>query len=277
MESVMGEAVALAQEKVGTLDLGPGRTIAYRLIARPSRARAPQVVFFGGFMSDMTGRKAAALAEFCAGRGQGFLRFDHFAHGQSSGTMEQATVSGWAKDAVQVLERLTEGPLLLVGSSMGAWVMLLAALALPQRVHGLIGLAAAPDFTEELVWNAYSPEEQEKLMREGKIVEASPYTEQPYVFTRELIEDGRKHLLLKGPIAIAAPVRLIHGLSDRDVPYQTSLRLAEKLTGGDVAVTLIKGADHRLSREEDIAGIATTVAEMSAYSPPAKSAASPAR
>lgn len=273
----MGEAVALAQEKVGTLDLGPGRTIAYRQIAQQSRKPLPQVVFMGGFMSDMTGRKAAALAEFCAERGQGYLRFDHFAHGQSSGTMEQATVGGWTKDAVQVLDRLTEAPLLLIGSSMGAWVMLLAALSLPQRLHGLLGLAAAPDFTEELVWNAYSPEEQAKLMRDGKIVEASPYTEQPYVFTRALIEDGRKHLLLQGPVAIEAPVRLIHGMSDRDVPYQTSLRLAEKLTGRDVAVTLIKGADHRLSREEDIATIAATVAEMSAYSPAARSAANPAR
>jgi pimeloyl-ACP methyl ester carboxylesterase len=273
----MVEAVALVQEKVGTLSLTPDRIIAYRQIASKPGSSLPQVVFMGGFMSDMTGRKAAALAEFCAERGQSFLRFDHFAHGQSSGTMEQATVSGWANDAVQVLERLTEGPLLLVGSSMGAWVMLLAARALPQRIHGLIGLAAAPDFTEELVWNAYSPEEQEKLMREGKIVESSPYTEQPYVFTRELIEDGRKHLLLKAPVAIEAPVRLIHGLNDRDVPYQTSIRLAEKLTGRDVAVTLIKGADHRLSREEDIATIAAMVAEMSIYSPAAKSAAKPAR
>jgi pimeloyl-ACP methyl ester carboxylesterase len=273
----MGEAVALAQEKVETLEPSPGRTIAYRRIAPKSRAPLPQVVFIGGFMSDMTGRKAAALAEFCSKRGQGFLRFDHFAHGQSSGTMEQATVSGWANDAVQVLDRLTEGPLLLVGSSMGAWVMLLAALARPQRIHGLVGLAAAPDFTEELVWNAYSPDEQAKLMRDGKIVEPSPYNDQLYVFTRELIEDGRKHLLLKGPIAIEAPVRLIHGLADRDVPYQTSLRLAEKLAGSNVSVTLIKGADHRLSREKDIATIAATVETLSAYSPAEKSASSPAR
>lgn len=275
--SVMVEAVALAQEKVGTLPLSPERILAYRRIAAKPQISLPQVVFMGGFMSDMTGRKAAALAEFCAGRGQGYLRFDHFAHGQSSGTMEQATVGDWAKDAVQVLDRLTDGPLVVVGSSMGAWVMLLAALARPQRIQALIGLAAAPDFTEELVWNAYSPEEQERLMRDGKIVEQSPYGEQSYIFTRELIEDGRRHLLLNGPIAIEAPVRLIHGMADRDVPYGTSLRLAERLTGSDVAVTLIKGADHRLSRDEDLDTITTLVATMSNYSPAANSAARPAR
>jgi pimeloyl-ACP methyl ester carboxylesterase len=228
-------------------------------------------------MSDMMGRKAEALAEFCAARGQEFLRFDHFAHGQSSGTMAEATVGGWVEDATRVLDRLTEGPLVLVGSSMGGWVMLLTALARPDRVHGLIGLAAAPDFTEELVWNAYTPEEQAKLMREGQIVEASPYSDRPYIFTRALIEDGRRHLLLNGPIAIAAPVRLIHGMKDRDVPHNTALRLAERLASKDVVVTLIKDADHRLSRDEDLARIADTVAALSDYSPAANSDARPSR
>jgi pimeloyl-ACP methyl ester carboxylesterase len=272
----MSEATAGAQEKVGSLALGADRSIAYRQIAHGSDEHRPVVVFLGGFMSDMTGRKAEALAGFCAERGQGFLRFDHFAHGESSGIMEEATVGGWARDAVAVLDRLTDGPLVLVGSSMGAWVMLLAALARPQRIRALIGLAAAPDFTEELVWNAYTPEEREKLMRDGKIVEPSPYGEQPYIFTRALIEDGRRHLLLNGPIAIEAPVRLVHGLADRDVPYEIALRLAEKLTTQDVAVTLIKDADHRLSRNEDLARIAAIVAEMSDYAP-ANSASSPAR
>jgi pimeloyl-ACP methyl ester carboxylesterase len=273
----MGEAAAVVQEKVGTLALALGRTIAYRQLAPRPGVGLPGVVFMGGFMSDMMGRKAEALAEFCAGRGQGFVRFDHFAHGQSSGTMEDATVGGWVEDATGVLDRLTAGPLVVVGSSMGGWVMLLTALARPDRIHGLIGLAAAPDFTEELVWNAYMPEEQAKLMREGKIVEPSPYSERPYVFTRALIEDGRRHLLLNGPIAIEAPVRLIHGMKDRDVPYTTALRLAEHLVSNDVTVTLIKNADHRLSRDEDLAGIADTVAALSDYSPAARSAASPSR
>jgi pimeloyl-ACP methyl ester carboxylesterase len=263
MDSVMSEATAGAQEKVGTLDLGPGHAIAYRRIAPRSGGQRPTVVFIGGFMSDMKGRKAEALADICSRRGQGFLRFDHFAHGESSGTMEEATVGGWARDAVAVLDRLTQGPLVLVGSSMGAWVMLLAALARPERIHALVGLAAAPDFTEELVWNAYTAAEQERLMREGKIVEPSAYGDRPYIFTRELIEDGRQHLLLGAPIAIAAPVRLLHGIADRDVPYTTSLRLADKLTTADVIVTLIKDADHRLSRDEDLARIAAIVAELS--------------
>jgi pimeloyl-ACP methyl ester carboxylesterase len=273
----MSEATAMAQEKVGTLSTGSARTIAYRWIPPEPGASRPTVVFLGGFMSDMMGRKAEALARFCAARGQGFLRFDHFAHGQSSGAMEDATVGGWAEDAVAILDRLTAGPLVLVGSSMGAWVALLAALARPQRVQALIGLAAAPDFTEELVWNAYTPAEQETLMREGKIVEPSPYGERPYVFTRALIEDGRQHLLLNGPIAIDVPVRLIHGMADRDVPYTMALRLAERLASTDVAVTLIKDADHRLSRDTDIARIAAVVADTSDYSPAASSASSPAR
>ncbi|MGE5539294.1 MAG: alpha/beta hydrolase [Gemmatimonas sp.] len=273
----MSEATVMAQEKVGTLALGLDRTIAYRRLDPQPGVRLPEVVFLGGFMSDMTGRKAAALAQTCAARGQGFLRFDHFAHGTSSGDMERATVGGWAADAVAVVDRLTRGPLVLVGSSMGGWIMLLAALARPERMHALVGIAAAPDFTEELVWDAYSPEEQQRLMRDGKIVEQSPYGERPYVFTRELIEDGRRHLLLRGAIAVRAPVRLIHGMKDRDVPYAVSLRLAEKLGTTDVAVTLIKDADHRLSRDRDIALIDAIVLEMSTYSPAANSVESPAR
>jgi pimeloyl-ACP methyl ester carboxylesterase len=276
MDSVMSEATAGAQEKVGILQLEGGRAIAYRRILPRAAGHLPTVVFLGGFMSDMRGRKAEALAAFCARRGQGFLRFDHFAHGESSGTMEEATVGGWARDAIAVLDRLTDGPLVLVGSSMGAWVMLLAALARPRRIHALVGLAAAPDFTEELVWNAYTAEEQDKLMRDGKIVEPSPYGDRPYVFTRELIEDGRRHLLLTAPIGIAAPVRLIHGIADRDVPHTVALRLADKLTTPDVTITLIKDADHRLSRDEDLARIEQIVAELSDYTP-ATSASSPTR
>jgi pimeloyl-ACP methyl ester carboxylesterase len=277
MDSVMSEATAGAQEKVGALDLGPGRLIAYRRIAPRTDGHRPTVVFLGGFMSDMRGRKAEALAALCAGRGQGFLRFDHFAHGDSSGTMEEATVGGWGRDAVAVLDRLTQGPLVLVGSSMGAWVMLLAALARPERIRALVGLASAPDFTEELVWNAYTADERARLMRDGRIVEPGAYGERPYVFTRELIEDGRRHLLLGGPIAITAPVRLVHGIADRDVPYTTSLRLADRLATDDVIVTLIKDADHRLSRDEDLARIGDVVAELSDHSPAASSASSPAR
>jgi pimeloyl-ACP methyl ester carboxylesterase len=271
----MSEAAVMAQEKVGSIALAPDRTIAYRRLDPAPGSHLPEVVFIGGFMSDMTGRKADALAIASGERGQGFLRFDHYAHGTSSGTMEHGTIGGWATDAIAVLDRLTHGPLVLVGSSMGAWIMLLAALKRPERVHALIGIAAAPDFTEELVWNAYTPAEQDKLMRDGKIVETSPYSERPYVFTRELIEDGRRNLLLDKTIPIRAPVRLIHGLSDRDVPYKTSLRLAERIETSDVVVTLVKDADHRLSREPDLALVDATVVAMSRYE--ASSAARPTR
>ncbi|HTI88094.1 MAG TPA: alpha/beta hydrolase [Alphaproteobacteria bacterium] len=278
----MSEAAVTAQEKVGSIATAPDRTIAYRRVDPAPGTRLPEVVFVGGYMSDMTGRKAEALALTCAARGQGFLRFDHYAHGTSSGSIEHGTIGGWADDAVAVLDRLTHGPLVIVGSSMGAWIMLLAALKRPERVHALLGVAAAPDFTEELVWKTYSREEQDKLMREGRIVETSPYGERPYIFTRELIEDGRRNLLLNpermsGPIPITAPVRLIHGIADCDVPYKTSLRLAERLETPDVVVTLVKDADHRLSREQDLALIDATVMEMSGYAPAASSAASPAR
>jgi pimeloyl-ACP methyl ester carboxylesterase len=252
----MSEAAVMAQEKVGSIALAPDRTIAYRRLDPAPGSHLPEVVFIGGFMSDMTGRKADALAI-------------------AAGTMEHGTIGGWATDAIAVLDRLTHGPLVLVGSSMGAWIMLLAALKRPERVHALIGIAAAPDFTEELVWNAYTPAEQDKLMRDGKIVETSPYSERPYVFTRELIEDGRRNLLLDKTIPIRAPVRLIHGLSDRDVPYKTSLRLAERIETSDVVVTLVKDADHRLSREPDLALVDATVVAMSRYE--ASSAARPTR
>ncbi|HET9150020.1 MAG TPA: alpha/beta hydrolase [Alphaproteobacteria bacterium] len=259
----MSEATVGAQEEAGLLTREGGAAIAYRRTVRAASCSLPDVVFLSGFMSDMTGRKAEALAAFCAGRGQGFVRFDYFAHGRSPGTMEEATIGGWAADAVAVVDRLTQGPFVLVGSSMGGWLMLLAALARPEWVAGLVGIAAAPDFTEELVWNAYSPDEQARLMRDGLIEEPSPYGAQPYVFTRKLIEDGRAHRVLGGPIAIDVPVRLVHGMADRDVPYSYSLRLAEKLASADVAVTLIKDGDHRLSRDGDLARIAELVAEIS--------------
>lgn len=273
----MSEATATAQEEVGTLPR-TGNALAYRRIARRAACTLPDVMFLGGFMSDMTGRKAEMLAEFCARRGQGFVRFDYFAHGQSPGSMEEATIGGWVEDAVAVIDRLTEGPVVLVGSSMGGWLMLLATLARPGRVAGLVGIAAAPDFTEELVWNVYSPEEQARLMRDEKIEEPSPYGTQPYVFTRKLIEEGRRHRVLGGPISVRVPVRLVHGMADRDVPYAFSLRLAEKLDASDVAVMLIKDGDHRLSRDEDLARIAAQVAKVSAaYSPVPSSASRPMR
>jgi pimeloyl-ACP methyl ester carboxylesterase len=235
-----------------------GATIAYHRHA----GKSPGVVFLGGFMSDMTGTKARRLDHFCRARGQAFLRFDYFAHGASSGDFAAATVGRWREDALAVLDHLTEGPQLLVGSSIGGWIMLLAALARPQRIAALVGIAAAPDATEALMWARFAPETRERILRDGAVRLPSAYDPDGYLFTRGLIEDGRRHLLMGGPIAIDCPVRLLHGMRDPDVPWQGSLALAEKLASPDVQVTLVKDGDHRLSTESDLALLERTIAAL---------------
>jgi pimeloyl-ACP methyl ester carboxylesterase len=222
----------------------------------------PGVVFLGGFASDMTGTKATFLESHCRKRGQAFVRFDYFGHGRSSGRFADGTIGRWRDDALAVIDRLTQGPQILVGSSMGGWLMLLAALARPRRIAGLVGIAAAPDFTEALMWAELSPAAREQLLRTGQWLEPSRYGPDLPI-TRRLIEEGRRHLLLDAPVAIAAPVRLLHGMADPDVPWRWALRIAERLTGADVVVTLIKDGDHRLSRPEDLARLAATVDELS--------------
>ena len=221
--------------------------------------RAPGVVFLGGFMSDMTGTKATALDRFCAERDQAFLRFDYFGHGASSGDFKDGTVGRWKADALAAIDALTEGPQILVGSSLGGWIMLLAALARPRRVEALVGIAAAPDATEDLMWPELSEEARAMMLRDGFVRLPSQYSPGGYVYTRALIEEGRNHLVMRAPIPIACPVRLLHGMEDPDVPWRTSLALAEKLAATDVQVTLIKDGDHRLSRDADLALLARTV------------------
>jgi pimeloyl-ACP methyl ester carboxylesterase len=216
-------------------------------------------MFLGGFMSDMTGTKALSLESLARQRGQAFLRFDYQGHGESTGRFEDGTIGSWAEDAVAALDALTEGPQVLVGSSMGGWIMLLAALARPQQVAGLLGIAAAPDFTEDLMWDAYPQEVRDTLRREGVYREPSDYGEEPYTITLRLIEEGRAHLLLRRSIPITCPVRLIHGMADPDVPWQTSLRLAGQLESTDVEVTLVKSGGHRLSEPEDLERLGRTL------------------
>ncbi len=237
-----------------------GATIAYRRRA----GSAPGIVFLGGFMSDMNGTKATFLDNYAAARGRAHLRFDAFAHGASSGDFDEATVGRWRDDAVAVLDALTDGPQILVGSSLGAWIMLLAALDRPERVAALVGIAAAPDATETLMWRRASPETQAKVMRDGYVDMPSQYGEAPYRFTRKLIEDGRKHLVMDKPLAIACPARLLHGMQDPDVPWQTSLDLAQHLSDTDVQVTLVKDGDHRLSRAQDLDLLARTLDALTA-------------
>lgn len=223
----------------------------------------PGLVFLGGFMSDMTGGKALALEAFAAARGQAFVRFDYFGHGASSGRFEDGGIGRWAEDAIAVLDELTQGPQILVGSSMGGWIMLLAALARPQAVAGLVGIAAAPDFTETLMWHAFTPEIRATIEREGIYYEPSAYGEQPYPITRHLIEEGRAHLLLDKPIAIDCPVRLIHGVADPDVPHTLALDLMARLRSADVEVTLVKDGGHRLSEPHDLARMTRVVEALS--------------
>ena len=227
----------------GHLSLGPGGKIAYHR----TPGKSPGVVFLTGFMSDMTGTKALHLQDRCAERGQAFLRFDYRGHGASSGAFADHCIGDWAEDAVTVLDRLTEGPQILVGSSMGGWIMLLAALARPARVAGLIGIAPAPDFTEELIWGNMPAAERDILLNDGRLEQPSDHGPDPYIITRKLIEDGRGRCLLGGRIALDCPVRLLHGMRDADVPWRTSPRLADALSGEDVRIELIKQGDHRLS------------------------------
>ena len=234
-----------------------GATIAFRR----TPGRTPGVVFLGGYKSDMTGTKALALEAHCQARGRAFLRFDYQGHGASGGRFEDGTIGSWTEDALAVLDAATEGPQVMVGSSMGGWIMLLAALARPDRVAGLVGIAAAPDFTEDLIWDRLSPEARARMLAEGRIEEPSDYGE-PYVYTRALVEDGRSRLLLRGPIPFRGPVRLLQGQRDPDVPWQTALRIAELVDGDDVRTVLLKDGDHRLSRPGDLDLLCRTVDEV---------------
>ncbi len=234
-----------------------GATIAYYR----NPGKSPGVVFLTGFKSDMTGGKALALEELCQSRGQAYLRFDYFGHGQSSGAFEDGTIGRWTEDTVSAIDKLCEGPQVLVGSSMGGWIMLLAALTRPDRVAGLVGTAAAPDFTEELI-PALTPEQRQQLETEGFAEIPNCYDDEPYKITKALLEDGRKHLLLKDEIPLDCPVRLIHGTNDEDVPWETSLMTADKLRSTDIETLFVKNGDHRLSEPHDLERLCKTVERL---------------
>lgn len=227
-----------------------------------SSGAEPGVVFLGGYKSDMTGTKALALETWCREQGRAFVRFDYLGHGASSGRFEEGTIGRWTEDTIAVIDQLTEGPQVLVGSSMGSWLMLLAALARPLRIAGLIGIAAAADFSEDLLWARFDQVTRDRLRKEGRINLASEYDEEPYPITLRFIEEGRRHLLLRDTIALRCPVRLVHGMRDTDVPWQTSLRIAEHLAGEDVRLILIKDGEHRMSRVADLALVADILDEI---------------
>jgi len=235
-----------------------GNVVAYA----SSAGRAPTVVFLGGFRSDMTGTKAMALEAWAQRSGHAFLRFDYLGHGQSSGRFEDGTIGRWLDDSLAAIDTLTTGRLVLVGSSMGGWLSLLAGRARPERLAGLVLIAAAPDFTERLLLAGLSPEDRALLERDGRLERASQYSPEPSVFTWKLIEEGRRHLVLDKPLALPCPVRLLHGQSDPDVPWEYSLQIARHLEAPDVVTTFVKGGDHRLSSPSDIARLVATVEEL---------------
>jgi pimeloyl-ACP methyl ester carboxylesterase len=233
-----------------TLEHGAGRRIAIR--RRPGRG--PTLIFLPGYMSDMEGGKATALDAWAAGEKRAMVRFDYGGCGASGGEFEAQSLDDWVGDALAVVEGI-DGPVVLVGSSMGGWLMLLAALARPERIAGLVGIAAAPDFTD---WG-YSEDEKSRIREEGRIEQPSPYGDAPTVTSRAFWESGQRRLLLGGEIAIDCPVRLLHGQADADVPWRIALSLAEGLRSADVQTILIKDGDHRLSRERDISLLIATV------------------
>jgi Lysophospholipase len=213
----------------------------------------------------MTGGKALALEAHCRAAGRAFLRFDLSGHGESSGRVEDGTIGRWAGDAEAAIAQLTEGPQILVGSSLGGWIALLAALRLGPRVTGLVGVAAAPDFTEDLMWAQFSDGQRHALLETGKVVlENCTEPENPWTIPRALIEDGRNHLLLRDTINLHCPVRLIQGQKDEDVPWRTALKIADCLASDDVEVILVKDGDHRLSRDQDLARLVGVVERLAA-------------
>ncbi len=238
-----------------------GSHIAYHA----TRGANPGVVFLGGFMSNMNGTKAIALEAWCRRHNRAFVRFDYFGHGDSSGRFCQATIGRWKEDSIAVIDKVTQGPQILVGSSMGGWIMLLAALARPHRIAGLIGIASAADLTEELLWKRFDESTRRQLREQRLIRLPSDYQDGPYEISLEFIEEGRHHLILDNPIPLHCPVRLLHGMRDADVPWKLSTRIASKLASRDVRVTLVKDGDHRLSRDEDLNLLTDTLSDLIEY------------
>ncbi|PXA93970.1 alpha/beta hydrolase, partial [Caulobacter sp. D5] len=239
-----------------------------RLAYRQVDGEGPMVVWLGGFHSDMTGTKAQVLAEQALATGGAYLRFDYFGHGESSGDFKDGTISRWRADALAVIDALTDGPLVLVGSSMGGWLACLAAIARPERVKALVLVAPAPDFTEKLMGPELSDEARAAIERDGFWVRPSEYDDDGYAITRELLEDGARWSILPGPVPIDVPVRVLQGGQDDAVPWTHALELANGLTSQDVVFSLIKDGDHRLSRPQDLERLTAAVAEARVLATP---------
>lgn len=233
-----------------------GRTIAYHL----TQGQGPTVVFLGGLKSDMGGTKAVHLEAWAKSHGRAFLRFDYSGHGESSGAFTDGCIGDWFEDACAALG-LIDGPLVLVGSSLGGWISLLVARKMPDRVAGLVTIAAAPDFTEDSMWAGFDDAQRAKLEEVGQVALPSDYGD-PYIITKRLIEEGRNRLVLRDPLPLPFPVRFLQGTKDADVDMSVALRLLDHAEGDDMHLTLVDGADHRFSDDACLSVITSAVADV---------------
>ncbi|MCY3877652.1 MAG: alpha/beta hydrolase [Rhodobacteraceae bacterium] len=232
--------------KTGVQELSHGRRIAFCR----SPGRGPGIVFLGGFMSDMTGTKAMHLQGWARRRSQAFLRFDYTGHGESSGLFRDGCIGDWLSDAEDIIAELTEGPQILVGSSMGGWIALLLAKRCPERIAGFVGIATAPDFTAEFEHRLLTEDQLREISAAGFIQLQSDYDDGPYILTQRLLHDGRRHSVFERPLRLPFPVRLLQGTSDTDVDPAIAVKLLNHVSGADIRLTLVKGADHRFSDEQ---------------------------
>ncbi|WP_071798894.1 alpha/beta hydrolase [Natronohydrobacter thiooxidans] len=236
-----------------------GRSLAYHRMA----GSGPGIVFLGGFMSDMSGTKAVWLQDWARRQGRAFLRFDYSGHGESAGRFEEGCIGDWAEDACHAVTLLTEGPQILVGSSMGGWIALLLARRMPERVAGLVGIAAAPDFTEDSMWPGLTEAQRHEITTKGRVAVPNSYDDRPYILTRRLFEDGRDQLVLRDALSLPFPVRLVQGTRDEAVATSVPLRLLDHADCPDMRLTLVKGADHRFSTPDCLDLIAQAITEVS--------------
>jgi pimeloyl-ACP methyl ester carboxylesterase len=258
-----------AADTVEHLQVGSGDDRREIAVRRRDGAK-PGLMWLGGFKSDMCGIKAAALDRWAAAQRRSCVRFDYSGHGESGGAFMDGTISRWLEESLAVFEAYCVGPQALVGSSMGGWLALLVARALRRRapssgraaLAGLVLIAPAVDFTEELMWKRFPPEVKHALATEGVWARPSQYSQEPYLITRRLIEDGGKHLLLGGLIETGCPVRILQGVADPDVPWRHAVELVSRLAQDDVVLSLVKDGDHRLSRPEDVERLISAVAEF---------------
>ncbi|MGV6838692.1 MAG: alpha/beta hydrolase [Planktomarina sp.] len=241
---------------VSYLETDSGRRIAYH-----QTGKGPGIVFLGGFMSDMQGSKATHLEQWCAAKSLPYVRFDYSGHGQSSGEFTDGAIGDWAADARAVIEQLTEGPQILVGSSMGGWISLLMAKQCPQKISGLVTIAAAPDFTEDGFWASFNEATRRVLVQDGVVKVPSDYGD-PYPITHRLIEEGRQNLILRSSLILPFPVRFLQGDEDKDVSVDTALKLMNHASGPDMRLTILKGADHSFSDEKALRVIEEAIEDV---------------